>query len=98
MKLAIAIAIILGLLWLWRRAWRTQPMLAYGITIGIMITWVFAVIVGRPSFETVPLWLPPLPFAVVAVTLLVFGILAWVWDDGQPGDGDRGETAPPHKH
>jgi MFS superfamily sulfate permease-like transporter len=98
MKLVILIAIVLGLLLFWRRAWRTQPMLAYGITIGIMISWVFAVLIGRPSFDHVPLWLPPLPFAVVAVTLLIFGVLAWVWDDGQPGSDQSGETGPPPSH
>lgn len=81
MKLAISIAIVLGLLVIWRLVWRTRPILALGVTIGIMISWVFAVVVGPPQFDTVPLWLPPLPFAVVAVTLFVFGILAWVWGD-----------------
>jgi hypothetical protein len=32
--------------------------------------------------EEVPLWLPPLPFALVAVTLFVFGLLAWFWSEG----------------
>ena len=98
MKLAILIAVVLGLLVLWRLAWRRQPMLAYGITIGIMIVWLFAVLIGKPSFETIPLWLPPLPFAIVAVTLLIFGVLAWVWDDGKTGDSQADESAPTHHH
>jgi hypothetical protein len=89
MKLGLVAVVVVALLALWRRAWRTQPMLAYGITIGILIVLVGAVVVGRPTFDHIPIWLPPLPFATVAVTLLIFGILAWVWDD------DRG--TPPAK-
>ena len=67
------------------------------VTIGIMIGWVFAVVVGSPTFNEVPLWLPPLPFAVVAVTLFAFRILAWVW-----GDEDEriaaGQKAPDQHH
>ena len=97
MKLTISIAIILGLLVLWRMAWRARPILAFGITIGIMIGWVFAVVVGSPTFEKVPLWLPPLPFAVVAVTLFVFGILAWVWGD-EDATSAAGSGAPQQHH
>jgi hypothetical protein len=31
----------------------------------------------------VPLWLPPLPFAVIALTLLGFGIWAWFQEEGR---------------
>jgi hypothetical protein len=32
----------------------------------------------------IPVWLPPLPFAVIACTLFFFGGLAWWW-----GSDDR---------
>ena len=83
MQLAVSIVVILGLLALWRVAWSTRPILAFGITIGVMLIWVLAVLVDTPAFDTVPLWLPPLPFAVVATLLFVFGILAWVWGDDE---------------
>lgn len=85
MKIVLVAVAIVALLALWRRAWRTQPMLAYGATIGILIVLVGAIVIGRPTFDHVPIWLPPLPFATVAVTLLIFGILAWVWDDDRGG-------------
>jgi hypothetical protein len=34
------------------------------------------------GMEEVPLWLPPLPFALVAATLFTFGVLAWFWSEG----------------
>ena len=96
MKIVLIAVVVIALLALWRRAWRTQPMLAYGITIGIMIVALGAAFIDRPKLDHVPLWLPPLPFAIVAVTLLIFGILAWVWDDDKGGPSTRDVTPPSH--
>jgi hypothetical protein len=38
---------------------------------------VVAAVVWPFDMRDVPLWLPPLPFAVVAISLLCFGIWAW---------------------
>jgi hypothetical protein len=62
---------------LWGAAWRKQPNLAFGIFLGVGIAAVVAVFVRRFDVHNVPLWLPPLPFAVVAISLLCFGIWAW---------------------
>jgi len=62
---------------LWGVAWRKQPNLAFGIFLGVAIAAVVAAFVRPFDMHTVPLWLPPLPFAVVAVSLLCFGIWAW---------------------
>lgn len=99
MKIAVSIALFLGLLIIWRLAWRTRPILAFGITIGALVTWVVIAIAGMPAVEAVPLWLPPLPFAVVAVTLFVFGVLAWIWGDAdqRAASGDGVGTSP-HEH
>lgn len=88
MTYALPIAIILGLLLMWRIAWRRQPILALGITFGVMLVWILAAVIGAPEFTTVPLWLPPLPIAIVAVTLFTFGVLAWVWGTRQQGDDE----------
>ena len=63
---------------LWGLAWRGQPKLAFGILIGLFAGAAMAPFVG--PFETladVPIWLPPLPFAIVTLVLLVYGFLAW---------------------
>jgi len=90
------IVVVLALLLLWRLAWRSQPLLAVGIGIGVLLGWVVASTVEAPSLDSIPVWLPPLPFAIVALTLFVFGVLAWVWgDDRAGGDSrDRSESHP----
>ena len=81
MKVAAFVAILLILLLAFRAAWRVRPTLGLGITFGILAVCVVAAFAKLPEFDSVPLWLPPLPFAVVAATLFAFGILAWVWGD-----------------
>ena len=62
---------------LWGAAWRKQPNLAFGIFLGVAIAALVAAFVRPFDMQHVPLWLPPLPFAVVAISLLGFGIWAW---------------------
>jgi hypothetical protein len=94
MKTIVFVALFLLLLLLWRAAWRTRPILAFGITLGLMIGWVAVAVFGVPEIESVPVWLPPLPFAVVAVTLFVFGVLAWVWGDEREAAGSPHGSPP----
>jgi hypothetical protein len=68
---------------LWGVAWRRQPNLALGVFFGVAIAAVVAAVVSSSHLHTVPVWLPPLPFAVVAVSLLGFGIWAWVLGRGR---------------
>jgi hypothetical protein len=63
---------------LWGVVWRRQPNLALGIFFGVAIAAVVAALVRPSHVQSVPLWLPPLPFAAVAVSLFGFGIWAWV--------------------
>jgi hypothetical protein len=63
---------------LWGFAWRRQPNLAFGIFFGVAMAAVVAAFLRRLDVNNVPLWLPPLPFAVVAISLLCFGIWAWL--------------------
>ena len=64
---------------IWGRMWQGQPKLAFGVLIGLLIAWFLSRLI-RPfltGMETIPLWLPPLPFAIVAISLLAAG--AWIW-------------------
>jgi hypothetical protein len=99
MSLALGIVVFLALLAVWALAWRNHPALAFGMAIGILISWLAAAFIGDISMEHVPLWLPPLPFALVAITLIGFGVLAWFW--GQPSDDARShspQSGPHHRH
>jgi hypothetical protein len=77
--LFLSIVGILVLLALWSVAWRKQPMLAFGIFLGTVSVGLLAIIFRPSGIQHIPIWLPALPFAVVAVALLYFGILAWWW-------------------
>lgn len=72
----VGVALVLLVYW---RLWQTQPKAAFGVLLGLIIAYFFSLRI-KPyitGMEQVPLWLPPLPFATVAVTLLVVG--AWIW-------------------
>jgi hypothetical protein len=77
--LFLSIIAMLILFALWTLAWRRRPVLAFGIFLGAASVGVLAALVRPGALEHIPVWLPPLPFAVVAVTLLYFGVLAWLW-------------------
>ena len=65
---ALCIAVIRG---------RTEFVI--GIAAGLTLAGVAAATVPTFSVNEIPIWLPPLPFACVALALFVFGGLAWWW-------------------
>jgi len=50
-----------------------------GMMMGGTLAWVLLVLAPPLHLKTLPIWLPALPFAVIALTLFVFGFLAWHW-------------------
>lgn len=72
--LAVAVVILV-----WGMLWRTNVMLAFGVLIGLPLAWIASRLINPyvTGMEEIPLWLPPLPFAVVATILLVCGALIW---------------------
>lgn len=50
-----------------------------GIAMGGAFAWICLVLAPPIHFKTLPIWLPALPFAVIALTLFGFGFLAWHW-------------------
>jgi uncharacterized membrane protein YhdT len=83
---------------IWGRLWQTQPKLAFGVLLGLILAWIFSRYM-RPyitGMEQIPLWLPPLPFAIVAITLLVAGALIWLRADNLPPVKQPDED--PHTH
>jgi hypothetical protein len=68
---------------LWAKLWQSQPKTAFGVLIGLLIAWVLSRFL-RPyvtGMEEIPVWLPPLPFALVAGSLLIAGVLIWLRAD-----------------
>jgi hypothetical protein len=54
-------------------------MLVLGIVVGAGVVWAGFAIAPPITLKTLPVWLPALPFAVIALTLFLFGLLAWFW-------------------
>jgi hypothetical protein len=67
---------------LWIRALLRGSRLAIGLAAGTGLA-----LLGTPvvravaTLEHVPVWLPALPFAIVALALFAFGLLAWYWGE-----------------
>jgi hypothetical protein len=75
--------VALALLLLTVRALLRHSRFAIGIAVGgVLALMAWSAVEAVAGMEHVPLWLPPLPFALVAVTLFVFGLLAWFWSEG----------------
>lgn len=67
-------------LWVaWCVALWKQPRLAIGVIIGVVAAGIAVLAIRAAQFEEIPIWLPALPFIVVALTLFAFSFLAWYW-------------------
>lgn len=92
------IIVVAVLALLWAGLWRTNTLLGFGILLGLPIAW----LLSRPlapyltGMEHVPLWLPPLPFALVALALLVLGALSWLRASSAPGPAESPEDPEQH--
>jgi len=79
----IAVAVLVVL---WGTLWKRNLILAFGIFVGLVVAWIVSKFV-TPYFigmQEIPIWLPPLPFAIVAITLFVYGALVWFRGTKQP--------------
>jgi len=73
--------IAVGLLVLiWGRVWNRSLELAGGILIGLGVAWVVYKFLSPylTGMEQIPVWLPPLPIAIIATLLFVKGALVWI--------------------
>lgn len=82
MATALITFVVLGCLLLWLRAWEHRSRLAIGIVVGAVL----AVVAGPLArsllaMPHIPVWLPALPFALIAISLFGFGLLALFWSE-----------------
>lgn len=76
--LGVAILILI-----WGKLWRALPAAGFGVLIGLPVAWVASLLLTPyvTGMKTIPVWLPPLPLAIVALTLFVFGVIVWLRAD-----------------
>ena len=85
MTASVITFVLLGCMLLWIRSWQRGSQLATGAIIGVVLA-LGAVFLFRAigAADSMPVWLPALPFALIATVLFAFGLLAWRWGDEQP--------------
>jgi hypothetical protein len=82
MAASLITLVLLGCLLLWILAWQRGSQLAVGVAIGAALVLVGAPIVRAINLmDHVPVWGPALPFALIAISLFGFGLLAWFWGE-----------------
>jgi hypothetical protein len=87
---------------LWAGLWRSQPKAAFGVLLGLPLAWILSLLI-KPyvtGMDEFPIWLAPLPIAIIALVLFVFGAYTWLRADNLPppkvrekdehGHGDHG--------
>ena len=68
---------------IWGKLWRVLPAAGFGVLIGLPLAWVASLLITPyiTGMKAIPIWLPPLPIVIVAVTLFVFGVITWLRAD-----------------
>jgi hypothetical protein len=74
--------VLLGLALLWLRVWLRHSRFAQGVVLGVILAIPAHMLVSKlVNLPHLPIWLPALPFALIAISLFGFGLLAWAWTD-----------------
>jgi hypothetical protein len=65
---------------LWGRLWSRSLELSSGILIGLFLAWIIFKLLSPylTGMEEIPIWLPPLPIAIIATLLFIKGALVWI--------------------
>ena len=75
---------------LWGGLWKSSPRAAYGAVYGFLLAlivyWLFSQqLTGYiTGMNEIPVWVPPLPIALVVIVLFYFGIKTWLNADKLP--------------
>ena len=79
---------------LWGALWKSSPKAGFGVLIGLPIAWILSRLMTPyvTGMNEIPLWLPPLPVALVALALFYFGVRTWLRADNLPPP----QTPPEH--
>jgi hypothetical protein len=75
----LLIGIVVCLL-VWATIWQQNLVLGFGVLIGVLLAWLlsYALEPYVTGVKDIPVWLPPLPLATVALVLFIYGALVWI--------------------
>src|SRR6478736_6324309 len=56
---------------IWSGLWKTQPKAAFGVLLGLLVAWILSRLLTPYvlGMTPIPVWLPPLPLAIIAPTV-----------------------------
>ena len=85
---------------LWGVLWKVSPKGGFGVLIGLPIAWLLSRFTTPyvTGMEEIPLWVPPLPVALVAIALFYFGIRTWLRADNLPPPPAHDDDHDAHGH
>jgi ABC-type sulfate transport system permease component len=85
---------------LWGALWKASTKAGFGVLVGLPVAWFLSRFMTPyvTGMENLPLWLPPLPLAIIAVTLFVFGVIIWFRADSLPPPKQRESHDDDHDH
>lgn len=83
----------------WGAMWKNYPRMALGALIGMPIGWllsnpVHSYLTGE--MEDIPIWLPPLPLATIAILLIVVGLVIFLRPDDTSASTQSKSDEPHH--
>lgn len=91
------VGVVVALL-IWGALWKRNLSLAGGVLVGVLLAWVLSYFF-KPyvtGMETIPVWLPPLPLALIAISLFVYGALVWIRGNDVLPKGKQDEHSDGH--
>lgn len=91
------VGVVVALL-VWGALWKRNLSLAGGVLVGVLLAWVLSYFL-KPyvtGMETIPIWLPPLPLATIAVALFVYGAIIWFRGNDKLPKGKHDEHSGHH--
>jgi ABC-type sulfate transport system permease component len=85
---------------LWGALWKASAKGGFGVLIGLPIAWICSRLMTPyvTGMEEIPLWVPPLPIALIALALFYFGARTWLRADNLPPPPPEPDEEHGHGH
>ncbi len=80
--------------------WKSSPKAGIGALVGVGVAWILSRFMTPyvTGMTEIPLWLPPLPIAIIALALFYFGFRTWLRADNLPPPPEQDDEQHGHGH